>query len=96
MRSSTCNKWLGRCASLLMAFVIGSTLVFAQTKTVTGTIVDDLGEPMIGVNVVVVGTTNGATTDIDGNFSIYLSSVLLSSAQSFYVSKLKSMPQYPT
>lgn len=70
MRRSTCNKWLGRCASLLMAFVIGSTLVFAQTKTVTGTIVDDLGEPMIGVNVVVVGTTNGATTDIDGNFSI--------------------------
>lgn len=70
MRSSTCNKWLGRCASLLMAFVISSTLVFAQTKTVTGTIVDDLGEPMIGVNVVVVGTTNGATTDIDGNFSI--------------------------
>lgn len=70
MRSSTCNKWLGRLASLLVAFVISSTLVFAQTKTVTGTIVDDLGEPMIGVNVVVVGTTNGATTDIDGNFSI--------------------------
>lgn len=70
MRSSTCNKWLGRCASLLMAFVIGTALVFAQTKTVTGTVVDDLGEPMIGVNVVVVGTTNGTTTDIDGNFSI--------------------------
>ena len=36
----------------------------------TGTVVDELGEPVIGANVVVVGTTNGATTDIDGNFSI--------------------------
>jgi outer membrane receptor for ferrienterochelin and colicin len=29
-----------------------------------------LGEPVIGANVIVAGTTNGATTDIDGNFSI--------------------------
>jgi TonB-linked SusC/RagA family outer membrane protein len=56
--------------SLLVAFAISSTLVFAQTKTVTGTVVDELGEPVIGANVVVAGTTNGATTDIDGNFSI--------------------------
>ena len=70
MRSSACNSWFGKLSSLLLAFVISSTLAFAQTKTVTGTVVDDLGEPMIGVNVVVVGTTNGATTDIDGNFSI--------------------------
>ena len=57
-------------ATLLAALVISSVIAFAQTKTVTGTVVDEMGEPMIGVNVVVAGTTNGATTDIDGNFSI--------------------------
>ena len=70
MRSSACKTWLGRLATLLAAFALSSALVFAQTKTVTGTVVDELGEPVIGANVVVVGTTNGATTDIDGNFSI--------------------------
>lgn len=68
--SSTCNNWLGKLSALLMAFVISGALAFAQTKTVSGTVIDDLGEPVIGANVVVVGTTNGATTDIDGNFSI--------------------------
>ena len=70
MRNSTCKTWLGRLVTLLVAFAFSSVLVFAQTKTVTGTVVDEMGEPVIGANVVVAGTTNGATTDIDGNFSI--------------------------
>ncbi len=70
MRSSTCKTWLGRLTTLLVAFAVSSAIVFAQTKTVTGTVVDELGDPVIGANVIVVGTTNGATTDIDGNFSI--------------------------
>ena len=70
MRSSTCKTWLGRLASLLMAFAVSSTLVFAQTRTVTGTVVDNYGEPVLGANVIVAGTTNGSVTDIDGNFSI--------------------------
>lgn len=41
-----------------------------QTHTVTGRIVDNNGEAIIGANVVVKGTTNGTVTDIDGNFSI--------------------------
>ncbi len=41
-----------------------------QTQTVTGRIVDNNGEAIIGANVVVKGTTNGTVTDIDGNFSI--------------------------
>ena len=41
-----------------------------QTRTVTGRIVDNMGEPIIGANVVVKGTTNGTVTDFDGNFSI--------------------------
>ncbi len=38
--------------------------------TVVGTIVDDNGLPLVGVNVVVKGTTTGTQTDFDGNFSI--------------------------
>jgi TonB-linked SusC/RagA family outer membrane protein len=41
-----------------------------QTKTVTGTVVDNTNEPLIGVNVLVKGTTNGVITDIDGKFSL--------------------------
>lgn len=37
-----------------------------QTQTVTGRIVDNNGEAIIGANVVVKGTTNGTVTDIDG------------------------------
>lgn len=46
-----------------------SVSVYAQDLTVTGTVIDDFGEPVLGANVVVKGTTNGATTDLDGNFS---------------------------
>ena len=70
MRSSTCKTWLGRLATLLMAFVVSGALAFAQTKTVTGTVVDNYGEPVLGANVIVAGTTNGAVTDFDGNFSL--------------------------
>lgn len=38
--------------------------------TVTGNVKDTTGEPLIGVNVLVKGTTNGGITDIDGNFSL--------------------------
>ena len=39
-------------------------------KAITGTVVDETGEPMIGVSVIVQGTNNGTATDLDGNFSI--------------------------
>ena len=44
MKRSTCNQWLGRLTTLLMAFALSSAFIFAQTKTVTGTVVDELGE----------------------------------------------------
>ena len=44
-------------------------VAYAQ-KTVTGTVVDATGEPMIGVSILVDGTTIGAVTDFDGNFTI--------------------------
>ena len=42
---------------------------YAQ-RAVSGKVTDDTGEPLIGVNVVIKGTTNGTTTDIDGNYRV--------------------------
>ena len=41
-----------------------------QAKSVTGTVTDVSGEPIIGANIRIKGTTTGTITDIDGNFSI--------------------------
>jgi TonB-linked SusC/RagA family outer membrane protein len=41
-----------------------------QARKVTGTVKDVKGEPLIGVNVVERGTTNGTITDFDGNYSL--------------------------
>lgn len=51
--------------SILMSFN-----VMAQTKSITGKVVDNLGEPVIGASVLQVGTSNGIITDVDGNFSL--------------------------
>jgi TonB-linked SusC/RagA family outer membrane protein len=41
-----------------------------QGKVISGVVTDDKGEPVIGANVVMKGTTNGTITDVDGNFSL--------------------------
>lgn len=41
-----------------------------QKKQISGKIVDQNGEPVIGANIYVKGTTNGTMTDLDGNFSL--------------------------
>ncbi len=58
-------------AFLLLSML--SIVAFAQEHAITGTVIDDLGDPISGANVVVVGTTNGTITDIDGNFSLSVS-----------------------
>ncbi len=55
---------------LLLAFVWS---VSAQTVTITGTVTDETGEPIIGASVLEKGTKIGASTDIDGNFSLNIS-----------------------
>ena len=50
-------------------FLLASTLAFAQTEA-SGTIVDNIGEPIIGATVMEKGTSNGTVTDIDGNFHL--------------------------
>lgn len=42
-------------------------------RTVTGTVVDEFGEPLPGVNVIEKGVTNGTSTDIDGRFTLSIS-----------------------
>ena len=53
----------------LLLLAVTSTMAWAQGN-VSGKVVDATGEPVIGASVVVKGTTTGAVTDIDGNFSI--------------------------
>ena len=64
------NSFLQRKVFLLSAFFLMCTMAFAKQGTVTGKIIDDLGEPVVGANVVVKGTTVGAISDLDGNFSV--------------------------
>lgn len=54
----------------LLLFVLCTTTVFAQQKAIKGTVVDAIGEPLIGVNVSVKGTTIGTITDVDGQYSL--------------------------
>ena len=57
---------------ILSCLFLSIGYIAAQTTKITGTVVDDLGEPAIGVSVVVKGTTIGTVTDVDGTFSINL------------------------
>ena len=54
----------------LVCLLLTSTSVFAQTKTVTGTVTDAANEPLIGASVLVQGTSTGTITDMDGKYSI--------------------------
>ena len=54
--------------TLLLAFVVQISL--AQDKTISGTVNDQDGLPLPGVNILVEGTTTGTQTDFDGNYSI--------------------------
>ncbi|WP_282089063.1 SusC/RagA family TonB-linked outer membrane protein [Aquimarina algiphila] len=54
--------------TLLLAFVVQFT--FAQEKTISGTVTDDKGLPLPGVNVVVKNTASGTQTDFDGNYTL--------------------------
>ena len=54
--------------TLLLAFVVQIT--FAQQQSVTGTVTDEDGIPLPGVNIVVKGTNTGTQSDFDGNFAV--------------------------
>lgn len=54
--------------TLFLALIVQMT--FAQEQEITGTVTDESGMPLPGVNVLVKGTTRGTQTDFDGNYAI--------------------------
>ena len=62
--------WMLVLAAMLTVF---APAAFAQsTPTVTGTVTDQSGLPVIGATIIEQGTTNGATTGVDGSYSLKL------------------------
>ncbi len=59
-------------AWLLCMFFITATS-FAQEKTISGSVTDNTGLPLPGVNIIVKGTNSGTQSDFDGNYSIQTS-----------------------
>lgn len=59
-----------RASVVLMLFLCGSLSLFAQERTISGVVTDTYGEPIIGANVIVKGTTIGTATDLDGSYTL--------------------------
>ena len=64
------KKILSILAAVVLSGMMGAT-AYAQGYVVRGVVVDQQG-PVIGAAIIEAGTTNGAVTDIDGNFSLRL------------------------
>lgn len=68
------HKYLNRSLRYALMVIASMTLSFgamwAQNVKVTGTVTDKAGEPLVGVYVLVQGTKAGATTDVNGKYSI--------------------------
>ncbi len=68
------NRIMTLCASFLLSGILGGAAVFAQSGyEVKGVVVDAVG-PIIGATVVEQGTTNGASTGLDGDYVLTVSS----------------------
>lgn len=59
-----------RKAIIMIVCLLSCLQLAAQTKAISGKVIDSTGESVIGASVLEVGTTNGTITDIDGNFSL--------------------------
>ena len=69
-RTQSCGGGISlRRLMFLLLLCVCSAGAFAQSR-VTGKVIDANGEPVIGASVMVKGTTNGAVTDLDGNYTI--------------------------
>jgi len=55
---------------LVLSLVITASLAFAQSRTISGTIVDTEGQPLIGATVLEENSTNGTATDLDGKYEL--------------------------
>lgn len=64
------SKHLGRFLAAVCAVILSAGSLWAQNITVTGTVMDKNNEPVIGAYVVLMGTTVGTSTDVNGAYSI--------------------------
>ena len=88
-------KWMKGLSAMLLVFLAsGFTLLAQQRVTVSGTVVDESGQPAIGVGVLEKGTTNGVATDLDGKYSLSVpagATIVFSSVG--YVEEERVVPQ---
>lgn len=94
MRNSS-KKWMSRIVALLTILLVSPLGAWAQQMVVKGIVKDDMGEPILGVNARVEGTSIGATTDIDGQFTISgvpTGSTIVFSFVGFTSQSLKAQP----
>jgi len=54
----------------LFLLVLYSFISIAQDKTVSGTVTDETDQALPGVNIMIVGSSSGTTTDLDGNYKL--------------------------
>jgi TonB-linked SusC/RagA family outer membrane protein len=59
--------------SFLLFFLVSYSTIFGQTPLLLGRVTDSKNIPLVGVNVVEKGTSNGTVTDMDGNYSLKVS-----------------------
>ena len=64
------KKLYGSLSLSLAIMLMLASVAVAQDRTVTGTVSDETGSGMPGVNVLVKGTTNGTVTDVEGKYSL--------------------------
>jgi iron complex outermembrane receptor protein len=69
--------------TVLMSLCI--TAAFAQSGAIKGKVIDEQGEPVIGANVVEKGTTNGAITNLDGEYTLTVSNAQRSVLQFSFI-----------
>jgi len=67
-KRSDLKRGLFKCSTLVFLMLLAN---FAVAQTISGTIIDENNEPVIGANIIVDGTTIGTTTDIDGKKQRY-------------------------
>lgn len=71
LKQCVCAAGIMMAAPLVLASIPQTAVAQSQQKTVKGNVVDESGEPMIGVTISVDGKSSvGAVTDINGNFTI--------------------------
>lgn len=64
------GNWTRKLLTMLLLFVFMAGSVFAQTKTLSGTVTGEDGAPIPGVTVMVKGTSVGTVTDLDGKYNL--------------------------